>query len=56
MMFRRLLRQRRPFQNADSEECWRSSASAAGKPPNNNNLSWSCVDMVTVLSGAKSFY
>lgn len=30
MMFRRSLKQRRPFQSADSGGCWRSSASAAG--------------------------
>lgn len=31
MMFRRSLRQRKPFQSVDSGECWRSSALAAGK-------------------------
>lgn len=39
MTFRRSLRQRRLFQNADSGECWRSSASAAGKL--HKNLTWS---------------
>ena len=37
MMSMRSLKQKRPFQSADSGECWRRSASAAGKQLDNNN-------------------
>lgn len=42
MMFRRSLKQRRPFQSADSGECWRSSASAAGRLRNSIKMSRPC--------------
>ncbi len=54
-MFRRSLRQRRPFQSEDSGECWRSSASAAGKLHKNNHLSrsyhnWRCDCVVSKIA------
>lgn len=50
MTFRRSSRQRRPFQSADSGECWRSSALAAGKLHNHNDLSRSCIGIMSQWS------